>query len=249
MDPIKLPIRPSTRSNLFTRNYNSKHNKSGLLVLALISISFALLLCYLLVFGRSSRNSAKRKYGIVIDGGSTGTRIHVIGYRVENGNAVYNFGREGLGTMRVNPGLSSFADDAYGAGASLKELLDFGKGRVPREHWGQTEIRLMATAGLRLLEPKLQDRILESCRQVLRSSGFKFRDEWASTITGMTFSFSYFVLVACTVQLCGILCAFYPVCKEWTIPAVGYGQEWDVLTTLAYSPMGSWSELPKCYRK
>ncbi|KAB1208056.1 putative apyrase 6 [Morella rubra] len=86
--------------------------------------------------------------------------------------------------MRVNPGLSSFADDAYGAGASLKELLDFGKGRVPREHWGQTEIRLMATAGLRLLEPKLQDRILESCRQVLRSSGFKFRDEWASTITG-----------------------------------------------------------------
>ncbi|XP_062161484.1 probable apyrase 6 [Alnus glutinosa] len=184
MDPIKLQIRPTSRSNLFARNSNSKHTKSNLLIFALISISFALLLCYLVVFGKSSRSSAKRKYGIVIDGGSTGTRIHVFEYRVENGSPVYDFGPDGLATMRVNPGLSAFAEDPDGAGGSLTELLEFGKGRVPRGRWGETEVRLMATAGLRLLESDLQQRILESCRQVLQSSGFKFRDEWASIITG-----------------------------------------------------------------
>ncbi|KAF2291909.1 hypothetical protein GH714_036079 [Hevea brasiliensis] len=42
----------------------------------------------------------------------------------------------------------------------------------------------MATAGMRLLDSEVQDRILESCRKVLRKSGFKFRNDWASVITG-----------------------------------------------------------------
>lgn len=42
----------------------------------------------------------------------------------------------------------------------------------------------MATAGLRRLDLGIQETILESCRVTLRASGFKFRDEWASVITG-----------------------------------------------------------------
>lgn len=144
----------------------------------------------MLVFGKTTKAS-ERKYGIVIDGGSTGTRIHVFGYRVEGQVPVYDFGKTGLASLRVRPGLSAFSDDPDAAGGSLRELVEFGKGRVPREHWGDTEIRLMATAGLRLLDPELQERILGSCRQVLRSSGFKFKDDWASVITGnATHSFS-----------------------------------------------------------
>lgn len=126
-----------------------------------------------------------RKYGIIIDGGSTGTRIHVFRYRLEGGgNAVLDFGKDGLMSMRGVPGLSSFAEDPDGAGRSLMELLEFGKCQIPMENWGETEIRLMATAGLRMLEVEVQERILEACRRVLRSSGFKFMDEWASVITG-----------------------------------------------------------------
>ncbi|KAK4598512.1 hypothetical protein RGQ29_015820 [Quercus rubra] len=182
MDPIQL--RPITRSNLFPRNPNSKPTKSNsILILSLVFVSLALLLSYVLVFGKTAKAS-KRKYGIVIDGGSTGTRIHVFGYQVEGQIPVYDFGKTGLASMRVRPGLSAFSDDPDAAGGSLRELVEFGKGRVPREHWGDTEIRLMATAGLRLLDSELQERILGSCRQVLRSSGFKFKDDWASVITG-----------------------------------------------------------------
>lgn len=119
------------------------------------------------------------KYGIFIDGGSTGTRIHVLGLK---DGAPY-FGKE-LASMRVNPGLSAYAEDPDEAGRSLVDLLEFGMVRVPRDCWEDTEIRLMATAGLRRLELEVQERILESCRKVLRLSGFKFRNDWASVITG-----------------------------------------------------------------
>ncbi|KAH9295834.1 hypothetical protein KI387_039422, partial [Taxus chinensis] len=47
-----------------------------------------------------------------------------------------------------------------------------------------TKIHLMATAGLRRLKEDTQKRILESCRRVLRFSGFSFQDDWASVVTG-----------------------------------------------------------------
>lgn len=86
--------------------------------------------------------------------------------------------------MRVNPGLSSYEENPERAGESLMDLLEFGRRRVPEELRRETEIRLMGTAGLRLLNVKLQQSILESCRRVLRLSGFKFHDDWASVITG-----------------------------------------------------------------
>ncbi|XP_057949356.1 probable apyrase 6 isoform X2 [Malania oleifera] len=183
MDSIRLPIRPtSVRSNLFSRN--PKHSsRSNLLIFASIAITVAAF-CYVFVITRGHRSSIKRRFGIVIDGGSTGTRIHVFEYGVDNGGPVFDFGKGGLVSMRVNPGLSAYAEDPEGAGKSLVELLEFGKGRVPKEHWGETQVRLMATAGLRMLELGVQERILDSCKRVLRSSGFMFRDNWASVITG-----------------------------------------------------------------
>ncbi|KAF5751989.1 apyrase 6 isoform X1 [Tripterygium wilfordii] len=175
MDPLKL-----TRStNFFWISKNSKPTSSRFRIIALIAIALVLVSCYCLFVVGSSRHS--KRYGIIIDGGSTGTRIHVFGYRMEKGNAVFD---ADLGTMKVNPGLSAYAEDPNGAAAALKEIVEFGKGKVPREQWAETEIRLMATAGMRLLTGSVQERILESCRRVLRASGFKFKDDWATVITG-----------------------------------------------------------------
>lgn len=187
MDPVKPQIRPLNRSgNLISRN--SKQIKSPLLVTAasLAALLVFLLCCYLFFSARPYYNpGGSRRYGIVIDGGSTGTRIYVFSYRVGGGSPVFDFGQKFLETsMKVNPGLSAYAEDQDNAGGSLVELVEFAKGKVPKELWRETEIRLMATAGLRLLELSAQERILDACRRVLRSSGFKFRDEWASVISG-----------------------------------------------------------------
>ena len=124
-------------------------------------------------------------------------------YRGGSNERVFDFGKEGAASMRVSPGLSSYAEDPEGAGMSVGELVEFGKGKVPRERWGDTEIRLMATAGMRLLGPEAQGRILEACRRALRRSGFKFRDDWASVITGSAAPFLFFFLSfkACSISI------------------------------------------------
>lgn len=87
--------------------------------------------------------------------------------------------------MRVSPGLSSFAADTARAGESLRPLMEFAKEKVGSEGGAAaTEVRLMATAGLRLLEESVQEAILVSCRNALRASGFRFEDSWAKVIPG-----------------------------------------------------------------
>jgi apyrase len=91
--------------------------------------------------------------------------------------------------MRVSPGLSSFATDPARAGESLKPLIDFARDEIGGAGGaaGEAEVRLMATAGLRLLEERAQEAILASCRDVLRASGFRFEDAWAKVIPGTVF--------------------------------------------------------------
>jgi apyrase len=128
---------------------------------------------------------------VIIDGGSTGSRAHVF--------ATGPDGRPDLArsaVMRVSPGLSSFAADTASAGESLRPLLEFAREKVGGEGGAAaTEVRLMATAGLRLLEESVQGAILASCRDVLRASGFRFEDSWAKVIPGtVNFCPFYFIL-------------------------------------------------------
>ncbi|XP_010527907.1 PREDICTED: probable apyrase 6 isoform X1 [Tarenaya hassleriana] len=187
MDPIRLQTRPGNRSssiNAFARA-NSKNAKSNpMLTIASIATAVGFLfVCYSILFPGMNRMSSLR-YSVVIDGGSTGTRIHVFGYRIESGKPVFDFRGQNYASLKVNPGLSAYAEDPDGADVSLSELVEFAKRRIPKGLWIESEIRLMATAGMRLLELPVQERILEVTRRVLRTSGFKFRDEWSSVISG-----------------------------------------------------------------
>ncbi|XP_039124326.1 probable apyrase 6 isoform X2 [Dioscorea cayenensis subsp. rotundata] len=146
-----------------------------------VVVGLVCILVFILVSIRSA--PSQLRFGIVIDGGSSGSRIHVYGWRIGEG-IVPEIDFAASGEMKVNPGLSAYAQEPERAGESLAGLLEFGKGHVPRDLWGETEVRLMATAGLRMVESETRERILESCRRVLRASGFRFRDDWATVIPG-----------------------------------------------------------------
>ncbi|PUZ51611.1 hypothetical protein GQ55_6G202300 [Panicum hallii var. hallii] len=147
--------------------------------LALLAASALALLLLL------ASRSAPPRYGVIIDAGSTGSRVHVIVYRAGPGRGAppqLDWAR--TASLKANPGLSSFAANPRGAGLSLAPLVEFARRRVPRERWADTEVRLMATAGLRLLDAAVAESVLESCRDVLRQSGFLFQDKWATVISG-----------------------------------------------------------------
>lgn len=171
MDPPKLHSRPPPR-----RLQN--------LVLVSAASVVAVVLYFSFLINYAGPAPDLLNFGIVIDGGSTGTRIHVFAYESGTGSALPVVDFALSASMKAGPGLSSYAEDPEAAGGSLAELIEFAKGKVPRERWGETEVRLMATAGMRLVGDGERERILESCRKVLRSSGFRFEDGWASVITG-----------------------------------------------------------------
>ncbi|KAK1294856.1 putative apyrase 6 [Acorus calamus] len=67
----------------------------------------------------------------------------------------------------------------------MEGLIEFARERVPKAEWKDTKVRLLARMGTEMNGGSdAKGAILESCRRVLRSSGFMFRDEWASIITG-----------------------------------------------------------------
>lgn len=122
------------------------------------------------------------RYAAVIDAGSSGSRVYLYQWRPGRDGglpwveaAPYPRGPgEPAWEMKVEPGLSSFADDLPGIAASLEPLIDFAREKIggsPRELAGYP-IHLKATAGLRLLEPVEQEAILAATRAYLETTGF-----------------------------------------------------------------------------
>jgi len=157
--------------------------------------------------GGGGQHISKKGYGIIIDAGSTGSRIHVFEY-APGGliPAVDLVGLESL-SLKKTPGLSSFANNPDIAGESLKDLLKFAKQKVPNKEWSKTRVYLMATAGMRRLNENVREAVLASCREVLQASNFLFYDKWASVISGLLPSPSFSQAI-----LSSVSCYYVPQC-------------------------------------
>lgn len=121
-------------------------------------------LLYLLIGSPIQKSSCNIQYAIMMDAGSTGSRIHV-----------YKFNSCKSPTLQdelfhqIKPGLSSFADDPKRAAESLVELMDKALAYIPSTQHHCTPLALKATAGLRLLGADKSNAILESVRSLLQT--------------------------------------------------------------------------------
>jgi apyrase len=124
-----------------------------------------------------------KTYGIVIDAGSSGSRLHVFSWIPNN---VYATLSEDS-VLKINPGVSSYAGSDGGyqkAGESLRGLIEHAKAIVPAHLHSKTSIYLQATAGMRLLDKKDQNGLLKGIRQELSKSPFSFDPKDARVIKG-----------------------------------------------------------------
>jgi len=119
------------------------------------------------------------KYAIVIDAGSTGSRVHVFRFEKRTGELVDDTFEQ------LKPGLSSYEDDAEAAGKSLIPLLEKAMETVPEHERAETPVEVRATAGLRLISPQSKaDDLLESVRDVLKTYPFLFEKKDVSIMGG-----------------------------------------------------------------
>ena len=112
-------------------------------------------------------------YGIVLDAGSSGSRLHV--YRwlsndvaVEEATSLGLLSLPGLETKdkwtkKTHPGLSSFGPTPSLVGPDhLGPLVEHALEYIPRESVSQTPVFLLATAGMRLLPEKQRAAVLNN---------------------------------------------------------------------------------------
>jgi guanosine-diphosphatase len=120
-----------------------------------------------------SSSSAKPivQYVMMIDAGSTGSRIHV--YKFNNCGASPELENEVFKqTAKIegqSSGLSAYPDDPEGAAKSLDSLMDEAMKVVPDNLKSCSPVAVKATAGLRLLGEEKSRRILDAVRNRLES--------------------------------------------------------------------------------
>ncbi|KAH0847524.1 putative guanosine-diphosphatase [Fonsecaea pedrosoi] len=110
------------------------------------------------------------QYAIMIDAGSTGSRIHV--YKFNNCGPTPELENEEFKMTEKRPegsGLSSYKTDAEGAARSLDPLMEVAMTSVPNEYKSCTPVAVKATAGLRLLGDEMSAKILEAVRHRLET--------------------------------------------------------------------------------
>ncbi|XP_011335310.1 ectonucleoside triphosphate diphosphohydrolase 5 isoform X2 [Ooceraea biroi] len=129
-----------------------------------------------------SLNLQKPFYVVVIDAGSTGSRVLAFTFHefILNGNLML----DGELFSEVKPGLSSFADRPQDAAKSLTTLLNKAKTVIPQSEWSRTLLTMKATAGLRLLPEHKANGILEECRKLFQTSGFQVSKNSISIMDG-----------------------------------------------------------------
>ena len=123
---------------------------------------------------KCSKSSDKSKpivqYVLMIDAGSTGSRIHV--YKFNNCGPTPELEDELFKETEKKPGgsgLSSYKTDVEGAAKSLDVLMKAAMDTVPEKLKSCTPIAVKATAGLRLLGDEMSEKILDAVRHRLET--------------------------------------------------------------------------------
>ncbi|XP_051667808.1 ectonucleoside triphosphate diphosphohydrolase 4 isoform X1 [Manacus candei] len=131
-------------------------------------------------------------YGIVVDCGSSGSRIFVYCWPRHNGNPhdlldikqMRDKNRKPV-VMKIKPGISEFASSPEKVSDYISPLLSFAAEHVPRAKHKETPLYILCTAGMRILPESQQKAILEDLlTDIPVQFDFLFSDSHAEVISG-----------------------------------------------------------------
>jgi len=168
-----------------------------LVLITLVTVSF----CYFFRGGNWLGKSSP-SYFVVLDSGSTGTRVFV--YEATDVDTNDTGANGGMGIrlrqlpetmvgrtgrayrrMETEPGLANLAFNTSGLISVITPLLRWAENQIPRTEYKRTRVFLFATAGVRKLPKPSSDWILDTAWSVLRNSAFDSRREWVRVISGV----------------------------------------------------------------
>lgn len=137
-------------------------------------------------------NNPNVNYGVVVDCGSSGSRIFVYCWPRHNGNPhdlldirqMRDKNRKPV-VMKIKPGISEFATSPEKVSDYISPLLNFAAEHVPRAKHKETPLYILCTAGMRILPESQQKAILEDLlTDIPVHFDFLFSDSHAEVISG-----------------------------------------------------------------
>ncbi|WAQ98019.1 ENTP3-like protein [Mya arenaria] len=148
-------------------------------MLALLGITISLL-----VSASSLPITGPNEYGIILDAGSSSTKIRIYSW-TDTFLEAPKFAEEFY--FKVSPGIGSLGGQDAEILAYMQNIMDALKEEVPKEFWPTTSIYVMATAGLRLLHEDETGAIMDDVQATLGNpevNPFRFLPENAHILSG-----------------------------------------------------------------
>ncbi|KAG4988128.1 hypothetical protein GLYMA_11G089700v4 [Glycine max] len=193
-------LEPPLHGGATTITSSSRH-KCLRLSLYLATFLFLTYLLFLLLYSYWNHGSAK--YYVVLDCGSTGTRVYV--YRasvrfnrhttlpiavtsLRNASPKNNKKKPPTGRaydrIETEPGIDKLVNNVSGLNNALKPLLRWAKKQIPVRAHRSTFLFLYATAGVRRLPVSDSRWLLDNAWSVLKDSPFVCQRDWVKIISG-----------------------------------------------------------------
>ncbi|XP_059657916.1 probable apyrase 7 isoform X2 [Cornus florida] len=193
--------RSPSKFKLPMMGFQNRALRIGIIVLVMVLL---LSVCvYVVLRPGNTQFVLKRSYfTVVVDCGSTGTRVNVIEWMIEGGISshelpilVHSYPDNSTSSklqkdgcqyhcLQTEPGLDKFVGNSSGVRASLEPLIIWAEQRVPSERHGETSIFVLATAGLRRLPREDAKRVLEDAEAVVKEHAFMYRKNWIRVLSG-----------------------------------------------------------------
>uniref|UniRef100_A0A3Q3S158 nucleoside-triphosphate phosphatase n=1 Tax=Mastacembelus armatus TaxID=205130 RepID=A0A3Q3S158_9TELE len=131
-------------------------------------------------------------YGLVVDCGSSGSRVFVYCWPRHNGNPhelldirqMRDQNRKPV-VMKIKPGISELAKTPDKASDYIYPLLSFAAQHIPKNKHQETPLYILCTAGMRILPESQQEALLEDLRtDIPVHFNFLFSDSHVEVISG-----------------------------------------------------------------
>uniref|UniRef100_A0A671TAX3 nucleoside-triphosphate phosphatase n=1 Tax=Sinocyclocheilus anshuiensis TaxID=1608454 RepID=A0A671TAX3_9TELE len=137
-------------------------------------------------------NNPNLNYGLVVDCGSSGSRVFVYTWPRHNGNPhelldikqMRDKHRKPV-VMKIKPGISEYASTPDKASDYISPLLSFAAQHIPKNKHQETPLYILCTAGMRVLPESQQEALLEDLRtDIPVNFNFLFSDSHVEVISG-----------------------------------------------------------------
>nr|GEY35350.1 probable apyrase 7 [Tanacetum cinerariifolium] len=171
-----------------------------------ITVLFCLLLFTSVIYGLvhlySNWSQQSTRFFVVLDCGSTGTRVFVYRASVnhhKDGNLpilLKSLPRDlkskpssesgrAYNRKETEPGLAKLVHNLTGLSLAINPLLGWAEKQIPKHSHKTTSLFLYATAGVRRLPTADSDWLLNNAWSIIKNSSFLCEREWVKTISGI----------------------------------------------------------------